>query len=89
MSKLKLMGKLCRDKVTGFTGICVSKHTFITGCDQYALQPEYLKETNVIPESRAFDVGRIEVLGDGISIKEITDTEKPGGPEMIMSRSTK
>jgi hypothetical protein len=33
------LGRLGRDKITGFQGILIGKCTYLTGCDQYGLAP--------------------------------------------------
>jgi hypothetical protein len=71
------LGRKGRDKVTGFEGIITARVTFITGCDQYALAPK--AEDGKIPDSVYFDEGRIEIIGDGITMREVA-SEKRGGP---------
>jgi hypothetical protein len=36
---MTLLGKKVKDKITGFEGIATSKHIYLTGCNQYAVQP--------------------------------------------------
>lgn len=72
------LGKKGRDKVTGFEGIIVAKVMYLTGCDNYGLCPP-VKADGTIGANEFFDVGRIEIIGDGIAAKEV-QTEKKGGP---------
>ena len=58
------IGKRGRDKITGFEGIITCYANHITGCDSYSIQPRIPEGKTEIPESRAFDVGRIEILPD-------------------------
>lgn len=68
------LGKQAKDKVTGFEGILTSKHHYLTGCNQYAIQPR-VDEKGIIPEPRYFDEGRIEITGAGIDIQSVLATE--------------
>jgi hypothetical protein len=70
------LGKLGRDKITGFEGIIVGKGTFLFGCNTYSLAPK--AKDGVFHESHTFDVGRIEIIGEGITAEEVK-SEKPGG----------
>lgn len=79
MSKIKLGNKV-RDKVTGFEGIATAKVEYITGCDQYCVNPGVGKDGE-IREGVYIDVMRLEVVDQGISI-EVSATAKPGGPQM-------
>lgn len=65
------MGKSAKDKITGFTGIITSKHIYLTGCNQYGLQPAVDKDGKV-PDKGYFDEGRIEITGDGVTVAEVT-----------------
>jgi len=73
---MELLGKKVKDKITGFEGIATSKHIYLTGCNQYALQPVINKEGKV-PDREYFDEGRLEIIGEGINLEEIAG-EKPG-----------
>ena len=65
------LGKIAKDKITGFEGIVTSKHIYLTGCAQYGLQKAVDKEGN-IPEVKFFDEGRLEIVGEFITAKEVT-----------------
>lgn len=71
---MELLGKEAKDKVTGFTGIITSKHTYLTGCNQYGIQPK-VDEKGLVPDNRYFDEGRIEIIGKGISAKDVQAEE--------------
>ena len=68
---MEFMGKKAKDKITGFEGIITSKHIYLTGCNQYGIQPQVDKDGKV-PEKNNFDEGRIEITGEGISSKSVT-----------------
>jgi hypothetical protein len=69
-----LLGKEVKDKVTGFSGIAVSVHGYITGCTQYGVQPK-VDGKGEIPKMNWIDEGRLIVTGDGISAEEVQGTE--------------
>lgn len=35
-----MLGKTLRDRITGFSGICTGHARYLTGCDQYLLNPK-------------------------------------------------
>lgn len=73
------LGKVARDKVTGFTGTLIGIASYITGCDQYLVQP-ITKETGEHQEGRWIDEGRLELTQDqstGVDPKTL-GAEKPG-----------
>ena len=80
-SKDKNLGKKGRDVITQFEGIITAKITYLTGCDQYGLTPDYVKDGKTI-DPHYFDVNRIEIIGDGIQEKKVKVVKKnaKGGP---------
>ncbi|MCL2174419.1 MAG: hypothetical protein FWB73_00090 [Treponema sp.] len=73
------IGKRARDKITGFEGIITCYANHITGCDSYSIQPRILEGKNEIPESRAFDVGRIEILEDAVKPEQVAASDGKKG----------
>jgi hypothetical protein len=71
---MEKLGKKAKDKVTGFEGIITSKHIYLTGCAQYGLQPSIDKDGKV-PDMKYFDEGRLEIIGEGITAKEVAAEE--------------
>jgi hypothetical protein len=71
------LGKLGKDKITGFEGIVTGKAEYLYGCTQYCLVPRV--SDGKLGESQWFDEGRIEISGEGIAPSEVRG-EKPGGP---------
>jgi len=66
MSEIEL-GDLVRDVVTGFEGIAVSKHIFLTGCNRWGVQPlpEPAKKGGKITfkvDSTAFDEPQLVIV---------------------------
>lgn len=56
-----------RDKITGFEGMVTGHSDYITGCDQYLVQPP-VKETE-FKEPRWFDANRLEVVEETPALK--------------------
>ena len=52
------MGSTAKDLITGFEGIVTGRAEYITGCDQYLLQPKVKDGAHV--EGRWFDDNRLE-----------------------------
>ena len=76
------LGKLGRDKVTGFEGIITAKATHLYGCETYYLTPRVNKEgKRNSDDSGWFDVGRVEIIGEGIHASEVKG-DKPGGEDL-------
>ena len=71
----KWFGKKCRDKVTGLEGICIACTTTLFSADQYALERLNKKGR---PEHEWFDEGRLEIIGDGVKVKDV-ESSRPGG----------
>jgi hypothetical protein len=71
-------GDIAKDKVTGFTGMAVARHSYITGCDRLTLQPPVDKDGK-IPESYTFDEPMLELVT--AKHLELPVFEEPGGPE--------
>lgn len=57
MKKL-VLGSKAKDKVTGFTGIVTGHAKYLTGCDQYLLNPE-CEDPGKYPEGKWFDENRL------------------------------
>lgn len=53
------LGKLGKDKVTGFVGVITGYAQYLTGCDGYCLSPK-AKEDGTVADSRWVDTGRVE-----------------------------
>ena len=68
-------GKKGRDIITKFEGIITCKISYLTGCDQYGLTPDFIFEGKPI-ETNYFDVTRIKIIGNGIN----KNKEKVGKP---------
>jgi len=75
MEKKIKLGCKARDKITGFEGIVVARIKYLFGCTQYAIMPKWI-EGQKTEDSEYFDVGRLEVIGEGISKEDVQAKEK-------------
>jgi hypothetical protein len=71
MEKITL-GKLAKDKITGFEGIIIGRTEYLFGCDVYGLAGQAYdpKEAKRAP-TEWFDDGRLEIIGAGITVEEV------------------
>lgn len=60
MSESIKFGVSAKDKITGLKGIITAKAEYITGCNQYLLQPK-VSESGDFKEGKWVDEGRIEI----------------------------
>ena len=72
----KHIGKIARDKITGFTGTITGFCQYITGCDQYLLTPEG-KTPSDYPKGTWGDVNRLSIVGN---TKVTLDSSVDKGP---------
>lgn len=82
------LGKRAKDLITGFEGTIVYRVNYLTGCDQYGIQPEIdPTKKNEIPESKQFDENRLSVYSDPpLVLPKRDNVEEPwkGGPNYIV-----
>lgn len=74
------LGQKAEDKITGFYGVITARAQYLTGCDQYCLQPPIRKDQNEILKSEWFDEGRIHILAKGFTAADMAGPA-PGGPQ--------
>jgi hypothetical protein len=77
--KMKL-GQRIKDKVSGFTGIAVSRTEFLNGCVRISIQPPLDKEGK-LPDEKWFDIQQLEIIDEGISVAS-KDTGGPGSTKI-------
>lgn len=71
------LGDRARDKVSGFEGIVVAHHKFLTGCDRFSLESKHFIgaksedwEELVMVKYQTFDVTRLEIIeADAIKLE--------------------
>lgn len=68
------LGRTATDKITGFTGTITGHAEYLTGCDQYLVQPE-CDDPHKYPDSNWFDEGRLEIGDVQIEQKEVLGAE--------------
>lgn len=78
------LGALVRDKITGFTGIIVTRSQWLYGCNVYGLQSKELKDGLPL-DRKFFDEPAIEL------IEAAKDTQRlsTGGPEKIIEKTNR
>lgn len=77
------LGDRVRDKVTGFDGIAIGMSRWISGCDQYAVQPCKVSKDGKVSDSVWFDVNRLDVVKKAV-VKLATGAgvNDNGGPRL-------
>jgi len=79
------LGQKVEDRVTGFTGIAVSRTEFLQGCCRIEVQPTIDKEGK-IPDLGCFDEPQLKVVGNGLLVEEPKE-KKTGGPHFGLNPS--
>ena len=71
MAKFAKLGIEVKDKITGLIGVTTGLAKYITGCDQYLVQPQ--GDGTKYPEPSWIDEGRLEATDKGtvIEIEEV------------------
>lgn len=77
------LGDRVKDKVTGFEGIAVSRHSYLNGCDRINVQPLVDKDGK-IPEDQTFDEPQLVVTKAGYY--KLTESDLTGGSEKHSDR---
>ncbi|HEC64169.1 MAG TPA: hypothetical protein ENI23_02615 [bacterium] len=76
MEKIKL-GQEVKDKITGYTGIAVSRTHFFQGCDRIGVQLREVVENKTI-DPETFDEPDLEIVSEGILPIEKPKSTSPG-----------
>jgi hypothetical protein len=63
----KIMGKMVKDKISGYEGIVVARTEWLHGCVRLTVQAQEL-EKGLPVNNCCFDEPQLEVIGDGISV---------------------
>ena len=70
----KNLGKIARDKITGYIGRVTGFCQYLTGCDQYLVSPQECIDGK-FPEAHWLDASRLYFLdGDTLSLNTETDS---------------
>lgn len=73
------LGDKVKDRVSGFKGIAVAKHSYLDGCDRISVQPKINKDGK-LPDSSTFDEPQLLIVTRG-KVKRMALVADPGGPE--------
>jgi len=74
------LGQKGKDKITGFKGILISRHQYITGCDQYSISPSGVNKDGELKKQYQFDEASIEITGPGINLEEVSNVKNSDRP---------
>ena len=74
------LGDEVKDKVSGFKGATVAKHSYLEGCDRFSVQPKIDKD-GTLPKNETFDEGQLEVMKVSKIVRSGLSFKVPGGPE--------
>lgn len=73
MNTVDLLGKLAKDKITGFKGVIVGVRENLYGCDQVRIQPRDLKsEDGSTKKAEIFDLPQVEISDNVAKVIECT-----------------
>lgn len=79
MAKNVQLGSLIRERITGFAGIAMGRHEYLTGCTKITIQPLGLDKDGHPQRSEWFDEPTIDVL-EPPKPGVVDDDGSPGGP---------
>lgn len=71
------LGSEVKDIISGFSGIAVSKHSYVNGCNRITVQPKINKD-GTLPEAQTFDEPQLVTASNK---KKIKGNNTTGGPE--------
>jgi len=77
------LGVEVKDKITGFTGIAMSRCEYLTGCVQYGVCPQQLTKDGDLPTWHYLDEDRLILLGG-----EKEEAGVVGGPQQTPSKQS-
>lgn len=76
-------GDRVKDVITGFSGVIIAEHRYLSGCLRMTVQPEEMKDGKPI-DSHTFDVEQLELVqADKHKLMAAT-----GGPENEPARAS-
>lgn len=80
------LGDKVRDQVSKFTGVAVSRHIYLHGCDRISVQPAVEKKDMTLPDAKSFDAPQLEMVEQGYVKYETSAEERreTGGPSKFM-----
>lgn len=58
------LGDEVKDLVSGFTGIAMTRHEYLNGCNRFTVQPK-MDESHELPKAETFDEPQLELVAEG------------------------
>jgi hypothetical protein len=75
-----ILGDVVKDKISGFKGVAVSRHSYLNGCDRISVQP-LVDKKGKISESVTFDEPQLKTIAKQ---KGLIGSKKTGGTDKYM-----
>jgi hypothetical protein len=69
------LGDTIKDTITGFAGVCTSRHEYLNGCVRLTLQPREIKDGKPV-DCQTFDIEQLALVKSAAP-KQVTPS---GGP---------
>ncbi len=73
------LGDEVKDRITGYQGIAVARHSYLQGCDRITVSPP-IDKNGKLREEANFDEPQLEVI-KAAKVKRTAPRKNPGGPE--------
>lgn len=74
-----VLGKKCRDKISGFTGVAEQLVVRAGTEVLVVLQPAAIENNTKLPDREMFDYGRLDIIGQQVSSDDVAKPERTGG----------
>ena len=71
-----VLGATVRDAITGYGGVVTGRADYITGCNQYLVQPERVTKDGAVVSAQWFDEHRL-LVDDGAELLSLP--KQPAG----------
>ena len=78
------VGDVCRDRITGFKGVCECRTEWLNGCARIGIRPQELTKDGKLIDIETFDEQQVELVGK-TNYKPIRETGGPR-PDRAVSR---
>jgi hypothetical protein len=76
------LGDLVEDKISGFKGIAVARHSYLNGCDRITVQPEVDKHGKML-DSASFDEPQLKIISTRRT-KKLQGSKLTGGTDKYL-----
>lgn len=84
------LGKVVRDRVTGFTGTITCRTEWLNRCVRYNVQPRMITkdgEQHKLPETQSFDEDQLELVADAVGFSDPVLDQIPVGAQRSSQRT--